>query len=129
MVRSRVISSPCFRPFHLCVNVRIDGVKTVEVRYGMTRLSPERATAAQLLVRVRDHWKIENELHDVRDVTFGEDACRVRCGTAPQVLAALRNVVVHLIAGVAAKSAPEALEILQMNPDQAKQLIGIPQSE
>ncbi|VTR93875.1 transposase : [Gemmata massiliana] len=34
-----------------------------------------RADAATLLALVRDHWRIENQLHYVRDVTLGEDAC------------------------------------------------------
>jgi hypothetical protein len=92
-------------------------------------LSEGRATATDLLGHLRDHWKIENELHYVRDVTFKEDACRVRSGTAPQVLAALRNAVVHLLSQIPAKSYPEALEHLQIHPAEARQLIGIPQSE
>jgi hypothetical protein len=107
----------------------VKGTKTVEVGYGVTSLSEDRATAADLLVHLRDHWKIENELHYVRDVTLKEDACRVRSGAAPQVLAAVRNAVVHLLSRVDAKSYPEALERLQIHPDEARQLIGIPQSE
>jgi Transposase DDE domain len=107
----------------------IRGVTTVEVVYGITSLAPDRANAADLLAYLRDHWRIENRLHYVRDVTLGEDACRVRSGAAPQVLAALRNAVVHLLATVEAASRPEAIERLQMNPEQAKNLIGIPQSE
>jgi predicted transposase YbfD/YdcC len=104
----------------------IRGVKTTEVVYGITSLSGDRANAAALLKLVRDHWKIENELHYVRDVTLREDACRVRSGNAPQVLAAMRNAVVHLLAGVKADSRPEAIELLQLQPDRAKLLIGIP---
>jgi predicted transposase YbfD/YdcC len=74
---------------------------------------------------VRTHWCIENELHYVRDVTLGEDACRVRTGSAPQVLAALRNAVVHLLRDVDATSCPEAIERLQMDPTMAKGLIGV----
>jgi Transposase DDE domain len=107
----------------------VGGKKTVEVVYGITSLSAERAPAAALLVFLRDHWQIENGLHYVRDVTLGEDACRVRSGAAPQVLAALRNAVVHLLVAVKAESRPEALELLQVNPDTARKLIGIPQSE
>jgi hypothetical protein len=40
------------------------------------------------------HWAIENGLHWVRDVTFAEDACKVRTGTGPQVMASLRNLVI-----------------------------------
>lgn len=107
----------------------VKGKKTVEVAYGITSLPPEKADAAALLRMLRDHWRIENELHYVRDVTLGEDACRVRMGAAPQVLAALRNAVVHLLADVDARSRPEALEQLQLDPERAKKLIGIPQGE
>jgi len=107
----------------------VRGARTVEVVYGITSLPPERADAAAVLRIVRDHWAIENELHYVRDVTLGEDRCRVRKGAAPQVLAALRNAVIHLLAGVKAPSRPAAIEYLQAYPDEARRLIGIPQSE
>ena len=107
----------------------VKGVTTVEVAHGITSLSAERANAATLLGLLRDHWRIENQLHYVRDVTLGEDACRVRKDAAPQVLAALRNAVVHLLATVGAKSRPEAIERLQIHPERAKALIGIPQPE
>lgn len=104
----------------------IGGHKTVEVVHGITSLSADRADAATLLRYVRNHWLIENQLHYVRDVTLREDACRVRSGSAPQVLAALRNSVIHLLAEVEAKSLPAAIETLQVRPDCARQLIGIP---
>ena len=107
----------------------VKGKKTVEVVYGITSLSMKQANAATLLRILRAHWQIENGLHYVRDVTLGEDACRVRSGTAPQVLAALRNAVIHLLTEVDAKSRPEAIEILQLHPEQARTLIGIPQCE
>ena len=40
---------------------------------------------------------IENRLHWVRDVSMGEDASRVRSGSAPEALAALRNAAVSLL--------------------------------
>ena len=43
------------------------------------------------------HWGIENRLHWVRDVTLGEDRCRVRTGRAPQDLAAFRNAALSLL--------------------------------
>jgi hypothetical protein len=107
----------------------IGSQKTVEVVYGITSLPPDRADARTLLTLLRHHWRIENQLHYVRDVTFGEDACRVRSGHAPQVLAAIRNTVIHLLAQVGTDSYPEAVELLQIHPDQAKNLIGIPHCE
>ena len=107
----------------------VKGNKTVEVVHAITSLPLERADAATLLNLLRNHWRIENSLHYVRDVTLGEDACRVRRGTAPQILAALRNAVVHLLAGVQAASRPEAIEILQTHPNRARMLIGLPQCD
>ncbi|VTT98155.1 DDE_Tnp_1-associated OS=uncultured bacterium PE=4 SV=1: DDE_Tnp_1 [Gemmataceae bacterium] len=107
----------------------VRGVRSVEVAYGITSLSAGRADAATLLGLLRNHWRIENGLHYVRDVTLGEDACRVRKGAAPQALAAARNAVVHLLAGVGASSYPEAIEFLQLHPEEARRLIGIPQCE
>lgn len=107
----------------------LPGKKTVEVVYGITSLSADQANAADLLALERTHGHIENKLHYVRDVTLGEDACRVRRGAAPHVLAALRNAVVHLLADVPAESGPEAIEQLQVRPDEAMKLIGIPHCE
>ena len=102
------------------------GRTTVEVAYGVTSLTPAEADAGRLLGLVRDHWRIENCLHYVRDVTLGEDACRVRKWSAPQVLAALRNAAIHLLAGVAAESRAAATERLAARPDEALSLLGRP---
>lgn len=115
--------------FELVRERTLRGVTTREVVYGITSLSPEAATASRLLTLLRDHWKIENTLHYVRDVTLGEDRCRVRRGAAPQVLAALRNVVMHLLSGIKAPSHPAAIEYLQIHHDEARRLIGIPHPE
>jgi hypothetical protein len=93
--------------FELTRERRIQGKTTTEIVYGITSLMPAQANAKRLLSLVRDHWRIENSLHYVRDVTMGEDASRVRKGNAPQVLAGLRNAVVHLLAGVEAPSRPQ----------------------
>lgn len=67
-----------------------------ETRYFLSSLPPTTSAAAALQA-VRRHWQIENRRHWPRDVVLGEDACRVRSGAAPQVLAALRNCVVGLL--------------------------------
>lgn len=72
------------------------GVVTRQPRYFITSLRPTVGPASLLAVK-RGHWQIENRLHYVRDVSLGEDACQVRTGAAPQVLAALRNVVLNLL--------------------------------
>jgi hypothetical protein len=104
--------------------VRVVGGKaSVDVIHGITSLGRERADAARLLGLARGHWGIENGLHLVRDVTLGEDACRVRTGSAPQVLAALRNAAVHLLAGVEAASKAAATRRFAARPFQALRLL------
>jgi predicted transposase YbfD/YdcC len=68
-----------------------------EVIYAITSLPTDKLDAAALLKLSRDHWQIENCLFHVRDVTFREDACRVRSGAAPEALADLRNAALNLI--------------------------------
>jgi hypothetical protein len=46
--------------------------------------------ANQLAAWIRGHRKIENQLHWVRDVTFGEDLSEARTGTGPHVMASQR---------------------------------------
>ena len=46
---------------------------------------------------MRGHWSIEDRSHSVRDVTMGEDASRVRKGSGPQVMAAVRNVTIGFL--------------------------------
>jgi predicted transposase YbfD/YdcC len=71
------------------------GQKESQVRYAITSLGPETG-ARRLLNLVRGHWAIENKLFRVRDVTLGEDASQIRKGSAPEVMAALRNTVLAL---------------------------------
>lgn len=97
----------------------------METVYGITSLPPARASAERLLDILRDHWRIENCLHYVRDVTLGEDACRVRKGSAAQVLAGLRNAIIHLLTEIDEPSRPAALERLNARPTEAADLIGI----
>lgn len=94
-----------------------------ETVYGISSLSPQRANAQRLLALVRGHWEIENRLHWVRDVTLGEDACRVRSGDAAQVLAALRNAVVHLLEQVTAASKAAATRHFAIRPQEAFPLV------
>lgn len=75
----------------------IRGKTTTEVAYLITSMPPEEADAQALLADSRSHWAIENGLHWVRDVTFGEDRSQVRSGSAPQVKAALTNLAMALL--------------------------------
>lgn len=100
----------------------------MEVVHGITSLGPKRADAGRLLGLTRGHWGIENGSHYRRDVTLGEDASRVRKGSAPQVMAALRNTVIHL-AGQVAPSLAAAVRKLSNCFSLALDLLGLPQLE
>jgi predicted transposase YbfD/YdcC len=64
---------------------------------GVTSRSADRITPNQLATVVRGHWEIENKLHWVRDVTYGEDASHVRTGNAPRNMASLRNLAISAL--------------------------------
>lgn len=84
---------------------RIIGTTTSrEVVFVITSLKPEQADATVLLRCIRQHWEIENRLHWVRDVSMGEDASQIRRGSAPQILGALRNLVLALIRAEGARN-------------------------
>ena len=46
---------------------------------------------------LRDHWKIENSQHYVLDVTFSEDASRIRKGSAPEVFGGFRRMALNIL--------------------------------
>jgi predicted transposase YbfD/YdcC len=100
----KVVTAPAWIDFHgaaqvaqLRRTVTRAGKKTVEVVYLITSADHTEAPPATLAAWVQGHWGIENRLHWVRDVTFDEDRSQVRTGTAPQVMATLRNVVISLL--------------------------------
>ncbi len=61
---------------------------------GITSMTARRGSPAIIAVHVRGHWGIENKLHYVRDVSYGEDASRVRTRNAPQNMASMRNLAI-----------------------------------
>jgi len=73
---------------------RMDGRETGEVSYFLSSLPAKVKTLAKL---IRQHWSIENQLHWVLDVTFTEDASRIRQRHAPQTSAMLRRLAVSIL--------------------------------
>jgi hypothetical protein len=97
----------------------------VEVVYGVTSLSPERATPGRLLALVRGQWQIEHQSHWGRAVTCAEDRSQVRCGNMPQVMAALRHTVIGLLRYAGYANIAAACRRLAAQPLQALALVGI----
>lgn len=74
--------------------ILVNGRETSEVSYFLSSLPARVKTLAK---RIRQHWSIESQLHWVLDVTFTEDASRIRKGHAPQTLAMLRRLAVSIL--------------------------------
>jgi predicted transposase YbfD/YdcC len=70
---------------------------TTETVYAITDLRVHQAKPAQLAAWIRGHWAIENKIHWVRDVTYGEDRSQIRTGTGPHVMAVLRNAAISAL--------------------------------
>ncbi len=102
---------------------RTKGKVTTETVCAITSLEPQRASAARLLRIARGHWDIENRLHWVRDVSLGEDSCRVRTGEAPEILAALRNTGLRLMRSSGLTAIASALRLHAAKPLEALRLV------
>jgi hypothetical protein len=107
----------------------VRGVKSDETVCFVTSLPRLRANAKALLQLSRSHWSIENGLHWVRDVTFGEDACTVTSGDAPQLLAAVRNACAALLRKTSFTSIASAIRSMAAHPAQALAVIGGPAAD
>lgn len=100
-----------------------DGRLEQKTAYGITSLRPLDAGASGLLQLNRTHWSIENNLHRVRGVTFGEDASRIRSGNGPQTLAATRNALTHPLSAAQVPNFAAALRRFAIRPFEALRLI------
>ena len=66
---------------------------TVEIGYYATSLSLKEHDDTAIQQIIRDHWSaIENGTHYRRDMTLGEDACRIAHRQGAEVVATLRNL-------------------------------------
>lgn len=66
----------------------------VERRYYLVSLP---ADGVRFSDAVRQHWGIENELHWGLDVSFNEDACRIRKDQGAQTFSVLRHIALNLL--------------------------------
>lgn len=99
------------------------GIPSTDWVYGMTSLPATHLSPSQLLALVREHWLIENHSHWRRDVTLGEDGCKVSTGQAPQVLALLNNIVLALVDYIGAPNAARQIRLFDAVPAQALSLL------
>jgi hypothetical protein len=68
-----------------------------EYSFYSTSVAAPPYSAPRLLQFIRDHWAAtENGAHYRRDVSLGEDACRIAQRTGAFVMATLRNLLLGL---------------------------------
>jgi hypothetical protein len=91
----------------------------------LTSLSPTQARPADLLALWRAHWRVES-VHWLRDAVFGEDRSTTRSGTAPQVLAAFRNLALSFIQQRPGRQVTAAREYYAAHPAILFRHLGLP---
>ncbi|MCZ9346780.1 ISAs1 family transposase, partial [Streptomyces sp. TRM76130] len=90
----------------------------------ITSLAPGQAEPARLAELVQGHWAVE-ALHHVRDVTFAEDASKIRTGNAPRAMATLRNLAIGLMRQAGWTNIAAAADHYRSRPDHATALLKI----
>ncbi|MHB1973892.1 MAG: ISAs1 family transposase [Acidimicrobiales bacterium] len=103
----------------------VDDAKTKTARHTETVHGVTSSTAQRraLLHASRNHWQIES-LHWVRDA-MGEDASKVRSGSAPRVLATLRNLTIGVLRLAGVSNIAQARRHLSRRPEFALTLLGV----
>lgn len=101
------------------------GRKRARAVMGVTSLTGPAAHPNRIAAYVRGHWQIENRLHWVRDVTFGEDASRIRTGAGPRVMASLRNLVISAFHLAGHTNIATTLRFMARDPRRPLALLGI----
>ncbi|WP_327733440.1 ISAs1 family transposase [Streptomyces nojiriensis] len=105
------------------VNTKTGKVQTKTV-YAVTSLTPDDADPARLAELIQGHWSVE-ALHHVRDVTFAEDASKIRTGSAPRAMATLRNLAIGLMRQAGWTNIAAAADHYRSRPDHATALLKI----
>ena len=105
-------------------NLKTGKVQVTTV-YAITSLTSEQAGPTRLAELARSHWGAIEALHHVRDVTFDEDASRIRTGNTPRVMASLRNLVVGLSRLFGWQNTAAAIDHYRSHPKHAIQLFGL----
>jgi predicted transposase YbfD/YdcC len=97
----------------------------METVVGITRLLNQENPEEQIIDLVKGHWSIENRLHRQRDAIFLEDKSTIRKDNAPQVFAALKNLVISIYHGAGVRYFPTAFRRFLATPEELFALLGL----
>jgi predicted transposase YbfD/YdcC len=99
------------------------GEARVETRYYIVSA---RLAAAKAAEAVRGHWGIENRLHWVLDVVFGDDQSRLRKGHGARNMAVVRHFALNLVrAATDKRSIKLRRKVASWNPDYLHTLLNL----
>lgn len=94
------------------------GKTTTDVAVGVARLLAKHDTVENLAALIRGHWSIENYLHRARDVVFGEDRSTIRTRHGPQMMAAIRNLIITVFYHANVESFPKKMRRFCAKPEE-----------
>jgi predicted transposase YbfD/YdcC len=93
--------------------------------YAVTSLDAHQTSPAGPANAIRGHWGIENSSHNIRDVTFAEDASRVHTGTALRAMATFRNLATGALKILGADNIAKTTRAIRDDPTRALTILGI----
>ena len=85
------------------------GLQSVGVIYRMRKIGQQIQEETEIFIsslttgvkdhakRIREHWSIENSQHYILDVTFQEDASRIRKANGPEITAGIRRMALNIL--------------------------------
>lgn len=95
-----------------------------EKRYYISSLAPDSEKLAQA---IRSHWEIENRLHWCLDVSFKEDASRIRTDHAPENMNIIKKIAMNLLRlNPLKKSLPKKRLKACLNNSYLAEVLGVP---
>jgi len=89
------------------------GKCTTEIHRYISSLEVDAKTFLHI---IRSHWKIENSLHYVKDVSFEEDACRTRTGQIPFMQTMIRSLAINFLNINHCKNIKQARKLFSWSP-------------
>lgn len=100
--------------------VRYKGQQSEEQAYF---ISSRKSNALLYAEGIRLHWQIENSLHYVKDVTWQEDASKIRTGNAPQNMSTLKNIAINILRNTESVNMAQAIRLVAHDISLLKKMI------